>query len=580
MIPARRSWLALSLVALALGASAIGVRNGFTYDDRYVIQMNDAVHHVGRIWKVFVSSYWPPLWGGDGYRPFTMAAFAVEWAAGGGAPWVFHAVNILLYVATTLGVFALSLLMLPEWPAWIAAALFAVHPVHVEAVANVVGQSELWVGCATVFAVFLYIRARRRGALGAGTGLALVALYAVACMAKEHGIVLPGLFAVAELLLIDDTRSLRVRFIELRPLVLALMLVAVAFLAERSVVLSAKGAGGFRPFIGFEALRIGNIDRILTMLNIVPEWIRLLVWPARLASEYAPREVEIAQGLSISQLPGFLLLAATLGLAASLRRVAPVVAAGIAWICLSLLPSSNLILPAGIILAERTLFLPSVGAMLIVGAVLQMSTLRVGAPLGRRAALLTGGAVLVVLALGTARSARRTPVWHDNDRLFHQAVIDAPNDYRAHYMLGAHYFETKRGTEGEREYRRALELFPYDPYIAFNLAEQYRGKGLCKPALGLYEWALRVEPEFNVGHTEYAWCLLNEEKYDEAKARALIALGRHGNVRRLHAIIFTADSAKAADAAAADTARRKKLAGNVPETMQKAGAAAATKGSK
>ena len=73
------------------------------------------------------------------------------------------------------------------------------------------------------------------------------------------------------------------------------------------------------------------------------------------------------------------------------------------------------------------------------------------------------------------RSIQRTTVWRDNDRLFHQAVIDAPRDYRAHFMLGAWNFEQKRKREGEAEYRKALALFPYDPFLSYDLAEQYRG---------------------------------------------------------------------------------------------------------
>src|SRR5262245_54486630 len=156
---------ACSLVALALAASWIGVRNGFTYDDRYIIEWNARVHSLsgGQWWRLFGQSYWPKDWGSDGYRPITMLLFAIEWVAGRGSPAVFHAVNIGLNAAASVAVFTLASLMLPTWAAWLAAALFAVHPVHVEAVANVVGQSELLVGLALCVAVLVYVKARRGG---------------------------------------------------------------------------------------------------------------------------------------------------------------------------------------------------------------------------------------------------------------------------------------------------------------------------------------------------------------------------------------------------------------------------------
>src|SRR5207249_5583902 len=156
MTPRAARWAPVAaLILLALAASAGGIRNGFTYDDRYIIVMNGAAHHLHHWWRLFKMSYWPPDWGAEGYRPLTSLFFAVEWVAGRGAPWVFHGVNVVLYLATTAAVFALASSLLPAWAAWLAAAFFAVHPVHVEAVANSVGQSELWVALATVLATAL-----------------------------------------------------------------------------------------------------------------------------------------------------------------------------------------------------------------------------------------------------------------------------------------------------------------------------------------------------------------------------------------------------------------------------------------
>lgn len=367
----RGLWPLLSVALLAFASSAVGIVNGFTYDDRYIVEMNPAMHELGRWWTAFAQSYWPRDWGGDGYRPITILFFKIEYAIGGGRPWPFHAVNIVLYVIAAVLLFAVARRMLTAWAAWLAAALFAVHPVHVEAVANVVGQSELLVAVSLLGATALYLRDRGAGELRPATAAWILLLYAFGCFAKEHAIVLPAILVVAELTVLGGDAELRdrLRDTSLRTFFLALALVAVAFVAVRSIVLADHSIGGFTPFTPFSSLNITPFQRILTALGVVPEWFRLFLWPAHLASEYGPPDIEIAQGFDLVQLPGLLLLVSTLAIAAVIRRRQPAIAFGVAFLVITLLPSSNFIIPAGIVLAERTLFSPSAGAMIAVAGV-------------------------------------------------------------------------------------------------------------------------------------------------------------------------------------------------------------------
>lgn len=573
---ARQSAFAAPAIALlAIAASITGIVNQFTYDDRYIVELNPMMKSLGGWWRTFGASYWPKDWGGDGYRPLTILAFKIEYAIGRGSPVVFHATNILLYAVACVLVYWLALRVFePErrWAAWVAAALFAVHPVHVEAVAGVVGQSELFVGLSLLGATFLYLRDRQAGPLRKSTAAWIALLYALGCFAKEHAIVLPALLGAVELILLADREPMRERIARLRPFYLVLVLVAVAFVGVRSWVLSDHSIGGFQPFTPFNTLRISNTDRVLTAVGVVPEWVRLFYWPVRLSSEYGPPDVEIAQGLSISQLPGFALLAAIVAFGFILRRRQPTVSFGIAIVCITLLPSSNFVLPAGIVLAERTLFLPSVGAMFVaaaIGAIIAERSRASRSELARSG----GWAFLgVVLAAGVWRSAQRSMVWYDNERLFRQAVVDSPLAYRAHYMLGAWHFENQRKREGETEYRRALNLFPYDPFLSYNMAEQYRQVGLCGPALPLYRWTFGLDANFPLGRGNFAWCLLNEGHYDEARLRAFETIRVGGDLKGMRRVIFITDSIRAAERG---LVKRPPLAhletpSKLPETMQKA----------
>jgi 4-amino-4-deoxy-L-arabinose transferase-like glycosyltransferase len=561
-----------AIALLALVSSAAGVVNAFTYDDRYIIQLNPAMKTLRRWWTVFAMSYWPHDWGGDGYRPLTMLAFKLEFALGAGRPVIFHAVNILLYVAVALLVYRVARCLLPEWAAWLAAALFAVHPVHVEAVANVVGQSELLAALAVLAALLLYLRARLNGVLPARTIAAVCVLYAIACFSKEHGIVLPALLAAAELTVIRDVAPARDRIRRLRPFYLTLALIAVCFLAVRSIVLSDHGIGGFEPFTPFSALHIGARDRILTALGVVPQWIRLFYWPVRLSSEYGPPDIPIAQGFEIWQLPGFLLLAAVLAIGVVLRRRQPVISFGIAFVCCTLLPSSNFVVPAGIVLAERTLFLPSVGAMLVAAAAAVIVAKRLNAREWQRAMRRAAvGLCALFLAAGTIKSFNRTRIWRDNATLFHNAIAEAPLAYRAHFILGSYELDHGQVAAGEAEFRRGLALFPYDPSLSYALAERYRADGMCKPAIPLYKWTYEIDPQYSFGRGMYAWCLLSEARFDEARDMAFASIRVGGSVPSMRRIIAVVDSVKAAAARGAlrGAGRAQGNPSKLPEPMQK-----------
>jgi protein O-mannosyl-transferase len=569
-------WAAPMIALLALASSAVGIVNGFAYDDRYVIQLNPVMRSLHEWWRAFQSSYWPSNWGGDGYRPLTILAYRIEAVIGGLSPVVFHAVNIILYAGVSLLVFALAKRLLPEWAAWISAALFAVHPVHVEAVANSVGQAELIVGLTMLVAMVLYLRDRQVGPLRTRTLAAIGALYAIGCFSKEHAIVLPALLIAAELTVIDDSTPWRERIRCLRPAFLLLALVAVAFVAIRSMVLGDHTIGGFQPFTPFNTLHITTRDRVLTAVGIVPQWVRLLFWPAHLSSEYSPPDVEIAQGLSLVQLPGLIVLIGIIGIGVAMRRRQPVISFGVGFTCLTLLPSSNFLLPAGIMIAERTLFLPSVGAMLIVGALAAYGAKAIRSRYANNGRVFAVGVALCAsgLVAGAIRSALRTRVWRDNETLFRQAIIDSPRGYRGHYMLGAWDFENKRLRDGEAELRRALNLFPYDPFLSFYMAEQYRTMGMCGPALPMYRWSFGLNAEFRRGRDAYAWCLLQEGLFGEARLSALNAMRFPVDRALMRFVVATADSVLAARAKQSDNQSpplATRAPSKVPDSVQKAG---------
>jgi Tfp pilus assembly protein PilF len=511
----------------------IGIRNDFAYDDLFVVAANPVVKDIAHWWRIFGEPYWPRVFGADGYRPLTILAFSIQWAAAGGKPWLFHAVNITLCAASAVAVFYLARACLPVAAAWLCAALFAVHPVHVEAVANVVGQSELIVACLIIPAVTLYINGRNGDGLSVSRMAAILVLYALACLAKEHGIVLPALLLAAELTVVVDKAPIRERFVRLRPFVLSLTALGVAYLWLHQQV-SSQVATGFHPYVPFTSNHLGTTQRWWTMFGLAPEWIRLLLWPQYLSSEYGPPAYPIVTAFAAYQVPGMLIIGAIVALMFVTRRRSPAASFGVAWTLLALLPTSNFIVPSGILMAERTLFLPSVGVVIAVGAVVPW----IHARLKTTAAEATAAMVALALVLaGGWRTFHRTQVWKDNDTLFAQALVDAPYVYRSHFMMGAWQFTKKHLIEGEKEYRVALAMYDRDPYVWYSMGQEYMNYRMYKAAIPFFRKALEVDPTLSESRARLAAALAESGQWDEAWDQARLTMKTNASFNAMRVVM-------------------------------------------
>ncbi len=139
LTPATRAQVVPAALALVCYLGAL--RNGFAYDNVFIVLNNSAIHS----WATIPAALHLPYWYTTGYlyRPLTTLSFAIDWIVSGGAPVVFHAVNIVWHAVAAALVARLALRWWSPIAATAAGCIFAVHPVHVEVVANIVGRSEL-----------------------------------------------------------------------------------------------------------------------------------------------------------------------------------------------------------------------------------------------------------------------------------------------------------------------------------------------------------------------------------------------------------------------------------------------------
>jgi hypothetical protein len=539
------TWIpAASVVLLAVGASFTALPNKFVQDDAGIIQTVAEMHSLAHPLRFFAESYWQDPYPHDLYRPLTKLALAAQWVIGDGRPVVFRVVSILMYIGASLAILALARRLLSPAAAWLSAALFAVHPVHVEAVAAAVNQAELVVAALLAVLTTAYIDRRRAGrSLTSGWIAAVVAVYVIAALFKEHALMLPAFLGCAELTVIADARPWRERVAALRPFYLILLLVGVVFIAVRRDVLGDT-TGTFAAE-AFHSASMGG--RALTMLGVVPRMVQLFVWPSHLQADYSPQEIVAATHWGAAQTLGAALLIGCVVLGWWCRRRKPVITFALLWTAVALFPVSNVLIPTGIVLAERTLFLASLGVVLVEGDVLATAG-RWIYQRGRVGRLVAAAGVAVILALGVTRSALREMAWHDLFTFWSQAVIDAPRSYRAHFAYASVLFDLKLKRTAEYEFKRTLALYPRAWPADLALADHYREAGFCDPAVGFYEKVLQAAPQHTAARSSLIACLVYDGDYARAVRLARLGVSFGVQPKTFRDYWRIADSAAAAHA--------------------------------
>ena len=424
-------------LCLAIGAAAVIVYfgalwNRFALDDNPVVLFNPLLHAPGAVWRAFLTSYWPPQVGGGLYRPLTIATYALDWQVGQVA-W-FHAVNLLWHAGASVMVALLVRQWSGDRAALVSGLLFAVHPVHVEAVANIVGRAELM---AALFALLAVYAALGRDSVGWSA-----AAFVGGLLSKENAAVIPGLIVWGWMLgLARPSRGRMLGYVA------TWTAVGIVYVAVRATVLRDTSLiYNLAPvFIGASPWAIR-----LTAVAALADVARLLVFPLTLRVDYSPAERALVTTPFDPRFAlGLLCLVAWGGLVAfAWRRGRRVEAFGLGWIAIALLPVANLVFPVGVLVAERTLYLPSAGLALAVGAALKDL-----APQRLRVAM-----AALVLA-GGVRTALRVPVWRDVNSVVKSELKDSPRSYDGHAKMVVLFLNNHQPERALEAFQQATRIY-------------------------------------------------------------------------------------------------------------------------
>ena len=531
----RTAYLVVAVVAAGIYLNALP--NRFAYDDIQIVQTNTAIHSLETLPGALLEPYWPVEYGEDLglWRPVTTALLGLQWVAGGGEPAVFHAVNVLAHVAASLLVLALFIELLPLAAAFTGGILFAVHPVHVEAVANIVGLSELVSSLCIVAACLVHVRGGTR--TGWPRALAIGGLYLLGFGAKESAVTLPAL-----IFLLDAARG-RItfgdlpRYLAARWRVYAVMLVvAVGLLWARSLVLGTV-ATAHAP-IGADLLR--EIPRIWTLGEVWMHYVRLWVFPLDLSADYSPGVIPVSFGWHVENVLGVGLALLVLGLSLYAwrrsemgrgRDTARAVAFGVVWFMITISPTSNTVVLSGILLAERTLYLPTVGLAAATGwLVLRLAR-------ERRTVAWVG--LFVVVTASSLRVVTRNPTWYDNATVLTVLIRDYPQSGRSQWVLGDVLMARGQERQALLAYRAAIDLLGTHYKLVTEVSRKLMAEGHYGAAEVLLRFAAEDIPRYPLAHALLA--LVRAERLDaegtETYARRSLAL-EEADVTRQHLLAW------------------------------------------
>lgn len=564
-----RSWVLYAILAVvSFGIYANTLQNGYVLDDGMVLKDNVFVKKgIEGIPKILFS---PRSEGtqlnnaGDFYRPLSMVMFAIEVELFGMNPAANHFFNILAFIGCVLMLFRfLDALMEHKRTAvaFIAAFLFAVHPIHTEVVANIKSRDELLCYFFAFWSLNLfmgYIKTEKVGQLLLGA-LTLFLAYLSKETVIAFVVIIPLLFFFFHS---SDDR---------RPVVSVMLVTAVVtglFLVLRPAILSSGGQGDVTVSFIENAL-VNAPDaatRLATETLILGKYLKLLFIPYPLLSNYSYNSVPFAGFGDPGVLTSLLVYAALIGLGIYrlVKKKNDMWAFAILFYMVTLALFSNIVFLVGAEMAERFLFFASTGFCLALALAVDYLLFR------RTAAELTNPKLLVVLAVfllgfGGLTIARNSD-WKNNYTLYTTDIEKSPEDSRLYYWLAAELSQnmytgetdTLKQKELDRQSigylrealgiypefsdalaelgwiyqrnnmpdsaryfnNRALQLNPDNSEANLNLGNLYYAEGKFLDAIEQLKKAIAINPKLKMAYMTLANCNLQLRQYDDAIANA------------------------------------------------------------
>ena len=470
--------IAALLIAATLLCFWSAGQNGFiTLDDRIYVVENPAVR-AGLTWEGIVQvfttvpfSYWQPM---------AFLSHMVDVQLFGVNAGAHHLMSVAWHCANAALLFvALFRLTGAMYRSALAAALFALHPMHVEPVAWIASRKD--VVSAFFFIAALWAYATRRF-------IGVFVAFALGLMAK------PGIMGFPLVLLLLDYWPLQ----KTRWKAAAIEKIPLFALSAASVMITLSSIGYSGQLAADGHISAENAPAALKALNLMGQYVPKFFWPDRLSASYITEHL----------FPAWISCLVVIGISAAVIRFrvrAPYLFVGWFWFLVMVAPS------AGLIMADRFSYLPFIG--LSIAIVWGIADLAGNQRVLRLSASVAAAAVLIAFG---ALSFRQVSMWRNSDTIFRQAIANDPENYVARQWLGDTLGMEGRYREAIAQYEQALQEHPSYFLVEVNCARMYMQTGSEDDAIRHYSAAIRLRPEMADPYKELGDILLTQGNLRDA----------------------------------------------------------------
>jgi tetratricopeptide (TPR) repeat protein len=483
------------LFVIQLGLNAPTWDYGFVYDDHAVILERQPFWQQG--WTTFLTTR---QWG-TGRHVLALSMDLNRTTPPTATP--FHLVNTVLAGLVTVLVFALGATLGVSWPAaWTGALLFAVHPVHADAVVSIVGRAELLAALGVLGCVLLHARNYPMPALSIPFA---TILFVIALGSKESALALFAVLCLYDLVLGRPADH---------PLRRWLPYVAYAAVAAACYSLVSPHLGELEPiaYVDNPLASLPPLERAMKACAVLWQYVGVTLFPVALKTDRSYATTDPSYASAVVGTVAWVSIALSCWW---MRGRAPRAVFATAWFPAAFAVTANIAFPIGTIMAERLVYLPSVGLALLVALALEAAWRH-----GRLTRAVTvSAAAAATLVLAFAYDARGR-VWTSDAQYHRVATFDSPHSAKAHYDRGLFLAREQDFDGAGGEFRQALKIYPAFSRAAYYLASTYLLQSRPEDALQVYEAYVKVDPNDIGILSQLTTVQLALDRYDDAHKTA------------------------------------------------------------
>ncbi|RHY86407.1 hypothetical protein DYB35_010382, partial [Aphanomyces astaci] len=460
---------------------------GFVWDDRAAILTNRDIRtddNTTAVGDLFVHDFWgTPISSASShksFRPITVLTFRLNYAVGGFDPWGYHLLNVVLHSITSALVVVVGRRVMSIAPSSsqvhrapvLAGLLFAVHPIHCDSVASVVGRADVLCTLVSLVAFTCYDTAISDRTITKW----MYFILSIGLIVLELGATTLGMLVVLDLL-----QSYRLSTQELLASpTLGRLAVLVAFgttaIAGRILL---NGPHMLYPWTEMEndiSLLPFGTSKVLTIAHTHAWYLYKMAWPQYLSYDYGFRTIPIVHSMldprNISTAIAYTCVVTLVFASAWHSRTSPSLLLMASFALFPFVPAANVLFPVGTIVAERLLYFPSVGVCLLAGYTLDTALHRGS----HRQQVALVGIATTLLIVATARTLCRNRDWTDEVALFEASVKVAPWSTKVLSNLSKVLLNSD-APRAAAYLERALHVLPHYSIGHFNLGLAYVNMG-------------------------------------------------------------------------------------------------------